>query len=72
MEDFDIVRKAFEDKNIIFGQAMLTKIPENIIEITDVEQAKQLVKMMDLLEDNDDVQDTYSNFDFSEEIMEQL
>ena len=72
MEDFDKVRKIFEDKNIAIGQAMLTKIPENTIEITDIEQAKQLVKMMDLLEDNDDVKDTYSNFDFSEEIMGQL
>ncbi|AMP20031.1 transcriptional regulator [endosymbiont 'TC1' of Trimyema compressum] len=72
MEDFDKVRKIFEDKNIAIGQAMLTKISENTIEITDIEQAKQLIKMMDLLEDNDDVQDTYSNFDFSEEIMWQL
>ena len=72
VEDFDKVRKAFEDKQIAFEQAMLTKIPENTIEITDLEQAKQLVKMMDLVEDNDDVQDTYSNFDFSEEIMGQL
>lgn len=72
MEDFETVRKAFEDKNIPVTEAMLTKIPENTLEIIDVEQAKQLVKMMDLLEDNDDVQDTYSNFDFSEAIMEQL
>lgn len=72
VKDFDLVRTALEE---LFKEAEvteLTKIPRDNIEILDLEQAKMLVKMMDLLEDNDDVQDTYSNFDFSDEIAGQL
>ena len=72
IEDLDKVCKIFENKSIVIEQAMLIKIPKNIIKITDIEHAKQLVKMMDLLEGNDDIQNIYSNFDFSEEIIGQL
>lgn len=72
MEDFNKVYRILENKNINIQQAILVKIPENTIKITDIEQAKQLIKMRDLLEDNDDVQCVYSNFYFCKEIMEQL
>lgn len=68
IKDFDNIRSALEETYQEAEVAELTKIPRDNIEILDIEQAKLLVKMMDLLEDNDDVQDTYSNFDFSDEI----
>ncbi|KAF0091110.1 MAG: YebC/PmpR family DNA-binding regulatory protein [Fusobacteria bacterium] len=68
IKDFDNIRSALEETYQEAEVAELTKIPRDNIEIFDIEQAKLLVKMMDLLEDNDDVQDTYSNFDFSDEI----
>lgn len=68
IKDFDNVRSALEDMGLEAETAELTKIPRDNIEIFDIDQAKLLVKMMDFLEDNDDVQDTYSNFDFSDEI----
>lgn len=68
VKDFDIVRQGLEAAGFEADEAELTKIPKDNIEILDLDQAKLLVKMMDLLEDNDDVQDTYSNFDFSDEI----
>ena len=68
VKDFDLVRQNLEAAGFEAEQAELTKIPKDNIEILDLDQAKMLVKMMDLLEDNDDVQDTYSNFDFSDEI----
>ncbi len=46
--------------------------PSNTVEITDVETAAKLMKLIDALEDNDDVQDVYANYDISDEIMEQL
>lgn len=68
MRDFDTLRVAFEQAGLEPEMAELTKIPRDNIEILNLDQAKLLVKMMDLLEDNDDVQNTYSNFDFSDEI----
>lgn len=72
IKDFDNIKNALEESFQEAEVAELTKIPRDNIEILDIEQAKLLVKMMDLLEDNDDVQDTYSNFDFSDEIAGQL
>ena len=68
VRDFDAVRSALEAQGLEPEIAELTKIPRDSIEILDMDQARLLVKMMDLLEDNDDVQNTYSNFDFSDEI----
>ena len=68
IKDFDKVRTELEQSGLELLIAELVKVPKDTIEINDVEQAKQIIKMMDLLEDNDDVQNTYSNFDFSEEI----
>lgn len=72
IKDFYNVKNALEESFQEAEVAELTKIPRDNIEILDIEQAKLLVKMMDLLEDNDDVQDTYSNFDFSDDIAGQL
>jgi transcriptional/translational regulatory protein YebC/TACO1 len=38
--------------------------------VTDAETARKILKVMEALEDNDDVQDVYANFDISDEIME--
>lgn len=72
IKDFDNIRSTLEETYQEAEVAELTKIPRDNIEILDIEQAKLLIKMMDLLEDNDDVQDTYSNFDFSDEMTGQL
>lgn len=72
IKDFDNIKNALEELFQEAEVAELTKIPRDSIEILDIEHAKLLMKMMDLLEDNDDVQDTYSNFDFSDEIAGQL
>ena len=47
-------------------------VSSTIIEVTDTETAAKIMKVMDALEDNDDVQDVYANFDISDEIMESL
>ena len=40
------------------------------VEVTDADDARKILRIMDALEDNDDVQDVYSNFDISDELME--
>jgi transcriptional/translational regulatory protein YebC/TACO1 len=45
-------------------------VAENLIEVTDVKDARAILRIMEALEDNDDVQDVFSNFDISDELME--
>jgi YebC/PmpR family DNA-binding regulatory protein len=66
------VRKKMIEAGIEPKEAEVTMIPQNTIEITDVEQAKKLMKLVEALEDHDDVQNVYANFDFPESIISQL
>ncbi|MFX5718544.1 YebC/PmpR family DNA-binding transcriptional regulator, partial [Acinetobacter baumannii] len=57
-----------------FGDNLEAKLiwrPLNLI-ACDVEMAPGLIKLMDILEDNDDVQDVYANFDIAEDVLTQL
>jgi YebC/PmpR family DNA-binding regulatory protein len=49
-----------------------TMVADVSIEVTDADDARKILRIMDALEDNDDVQDVYSNFDISESLMEQV
>lgn len=71
VEDFAVVREAMEDK---FGPAEKAGLvwKPNVMAAVDEEQAKTIMKLIDVLEDNDDVQDVYTNFEVSDEIMERL
>ena len=44
-------------------------VSSTTVEVTDPEEAKKILRIMDALEDHDDVQDVYSNFDIPEEIL---
>jgi transcriptional/translational regulatory protein YebC/TACO1 len=44
-------------------------LPSTTIEVTDPNEAKKILRIMDALEEHDDVQDVYSNFDIPEEIL---
>ncbi len=68
--DFATVKEALEAEGIKVVEAEITMIPENRVEITDEETAKKVMKLYDTLEDNEDVQNVYSNFDISDEILE--
>ena len=45
-------------------------IPKTTVSVTDEAVAKKIVRLVETLEDNDDVQDVYANFDIPEEILE--
>jgi transcriptional/translational regulatory protein YebC/TACO1 len=47
-------------------------VSSTTIEVTDVDDAKKVLRIIDALEDNDDVQDVYGNFDISDAIMESV
>jgi transcriptional/translational regulatory protein YebC/TACO1 len=46
--------------------------PSTKAEITDIDQAKMILKMIDMFEDLDDVQNVYTNVEFTDEVLEQL
>jgi len=71
-EDFDAVRAALEESGLSFLDASVSMIPKNTIEVTDEKNAKALLKLMENLEEHEDVQNIYSNFDIDDALMEQL
>ncbi len=71
-ENLDEVRKALMAEGLEPSEVEVTRIPKNTVAIDDIEQARQILKLYDALDDYDDVQNAYSNFEISEEIMEQL
>lgn len=66
--DFETVRKAVEDKGWKIELAEITMIPQNTVKLTG-KKAEQMLKMMDILDDHDDLQQVFANFDISEEEM---
>jgi YebC/PmpR family DNA-binding regulatory protein len=62
---FETVKKAVEDKAIKVESAALQMIPQNTVKVTGKE-AEQVLKLMEVLEEHDDVQNVYSNFDIDE------
>jgi YebC/PmpR family DNA-binding regulatory protein len=70
--DLDAVRKALAEKGYEPTKAELSFEAGTTIAVTDEATAKKLIKLMDALEELDDVTNTYSNFDISPELMEQL
>ena len=70
--DFQSVVEGLENAGFTHVSAELTRIPENEIEIVDPTVAKHIMLLIDKLEEHDDVQNVYANFDISDEIMEQL
>jgi YebC/PmpR family DNA-binding regulatory protein len=67
--DFMAVRRALEGAQIPYASAELTMVAKSTVE-PDEKEARQVLRLVDQLEENDDVQDVYANFDISEEILE--
>ena len=62
-EDFSTVREAIEKEGIPMMEAEVTMIPQNYVELSDEEAIKNFNKIIDLLEEDDDVQQVYHNWD---------
>jgi YebC/PmpR family DNA-binding regulatory protein len=68
---FETVREALEKFNIKSSSAELTKIPETPVKV-EGENVAKILKLMEAIDDLDDTQHVYANFDISEEDLEQL
>ena len=71
-DEFETVREALEGGGVKIAEAAVTMIPKNTVEVTDEKVAKQLLRLLETLEDNDDVQSVHANFDIPDEIMEKV
>ena len=72
VENFQAVVEGLEAEGLKSVSAELTRIPQNTVEVTDEKVADQILKLLDKLEEHDDVQNVYANFDISDEIMQKL
>lgn len=71
-ENFTAVAEALEGKKVQVMEATISRIPQNTIEISNLEDAQKIQRLISRLEDHDDVSAVYSNYEFTEEIEEQL
>jgi YebC/PmpR family DNA-binding regulatory protein len=69
-ETLSAVREAIEAVGIEVQSAELTMIPKTTVEVAEEAAAKKLIRLIEALEDNDDVQDVAANFDIPEQILE--
>ena len=69
-ENLATVREAVESAGFTIDSAELTMLPKTTVEVVDESDAKKVLRLMDQLEDNDDVQDVYANFDIPEQVLE--
>ena len=65
--DFSAVREALEAQGLTFLSAEVDMIPQNTVAVTDEDTIKNITKMLEMLEENDDVQNVYHNADLPEE-----
>jgi YebC/PmpR family DNA-binding regulatory protein len=72
VENFQSVVEGLEAEGFKSTTAEFTRIPQNNVEVTDIKVATSIMRLIDRLEELDDVQNVYANFDIPDEILQQL
>ena len=67
--DLPAVREALEAASLPFDSADVTMLAQNAVPLTDAQAAGSVLRLIDELEDNDDVQDVYANFDIPDDVL---
>lgn len=70
-EEMETVRQSLIDQGIELSEAQINLIPENTMIISDADQARKIIRLMDALEDHDDVQGVYANFELGDNLADQ-
>jgi len=70
-KDFWEVRTAFDQNSMEYALAEIAMVPKNTVKL-EGKEAEQMLRLMEMLEDADDVQKTHANFDISEDILEKM
>ena len=69
--DYEKVKKELLENSIKLESAEITSVPKSVIKVTG-EDAKKVLALVNDLEDNDDIQNVYANFDIPDEILNEL
>ncbi|NMD42978.1 MAG: YebC/PmpR family DNA-binding transcriptional regulator [Firmicutes bacterium] len=69
-EHFEEVKGYLQEQGIEFESAEVTMLPQNTVEIENPEEVSRILELMEALEDNDDVQNVYANFEIPGSLME--
>jgi YebC/PmpR family DNA-binding regulatory protein len=72
LDEFNDVRDGLEEQGVVFLEASISMIPKNTIDVTEENIASSLLKLLENLEDHDDVQKVHANFDIEDSLMERL
>jgi YebC/PmpR family DNA-binding regulatory protein len=67
--DFEKIKKAFDSSGLKYSLAEIAMIPQNTVRL-EGKKAEQMLNLMEALEDNDDINHVYANFDIPDEVME--
>jgi YebC/PmpR family DNA-binding regulatory protein len=70
-DNFENVKTVLKDSGLEYDEAEVTMVPQSNVKI-DGKEAERMIRLMEALEDSDDVQNVYANFDISEELLEAL
>ena len=71
-EQLSTVRAAVESAGFTIDSSELTMVPKTTVEVEDESDAKKILRLIDELEDNDDVQEVFANFDIPERVLESV
>ena len=71
-ETFNDVVDRLEKSDLAFSEASLSMVPKNTVEVTEEKVARSLMRLLENLEDHDDVQKVHANFDIDDSLMEQI
>ena len=70
--DLHALKEALEKAKYVIGSAETPMAPKAPVEITDVEAARKIIRLIEVLEEHDDTQNVYSNFDIPDEVAAQI
>ncbi len=71
-QDFENVKKAVLDAGLKTESAEVTKIPSALVKVAGINEAKSVMALIEALEEHEDVQNVYANFDIPDEIFQEL
>ncbi|MHB8791451.1 MAG: YebC/PmpR family DNA-binding transcriptional regulator [Desulfobulbaceae bacterium] len=71
-EDLNGVAEALSKANVAYQEAAISMVPKNTVPVTEEKTARSLLKLLENLEDHDDVQNVHANFDIDDELMETI
>ena len=71
-EDLNGVAESLSKANVAYQEAAISMVPKNTVEVTEEKTARSLLKLLENLEDHDDVQKVHANFDIDDELMETI